>query len=116
MVDSGIRTHHLWLPNRGEPDTCIIQDNNSADLNSARHGQFQEKEKNADYWIEYFPFFTENKKSQKSRNIDCTKRWWGRLFGMVQKHGHCELTKLRDSERQEPKMLKWPHDNTRQKG
>ena len=28
------------------PDTCIIQDNNdSADLNSARHGQFQEKEK-----------------------------------------------------------------------
>ena len=28
------------------PDTCIIQDTNgSADLNTARHGQFQEKEK-----------------------------------------------------------------------
>ena len=38
------------------PDTCIIQDNNSALLNSARHGQFQEKEKNADYRIEFFPF------------------------------------------------------------
>ena len=38
------------------PDTCIIQDPNSANLNSARHGQFQEKEKNADYWFEYFPF------------------------------------------------------------
>ena len=38
------------------PDTCIIQDANSADLNSARHEQFQEKEKNADYWIEYFYF------------------------------------------------------------
>ena len=38
------------------PDTCLIQDINSADFNSARHGQFQEKEKNADYWIGYFPF------------------------------------------------------------
>ena len=27
------------------PDTCIIQDTNSANLNSGRHGQFQEKEK-----------------------------------------------------------------------
>ena len=28
------------------PDTCIKQDTNgSADLNAARHGQFQEKEK-----------------------------------------------------------------------
>ena len=26
------------------PDTCIIQDTNSADLNFARHWQFQEKE------------------------------------------------------------------------
>ena len=31
-------------------DTCIIQDtNDSADLKPARHGQFQEKEKNANY-------------------------------------------------------------------
>ena len=64
MVDSGIRTRHLRLPNRG--DTCTIQDTNSADLNSAGHGQFQDKEKNADYWIEYFlfkkNFSTENNK------------------------------------------------------
>ena len=46
-------------------DTYIMQDTNSADLNFARHGQFREKEKNAEYWIEYFPFeknfSTENK-------------------------------------------------------
>ena len=35
--------------------TFLVQDaNDSADLNSGRHGQFQEKENNADYWIEYF--------------------------------------------------------------
>ena len=49
MVDSGIRTRYLQLPIRGDIRSCIIQDTNSADLNSARHGQFQEKEKNADY-------------------------------------------------------------------
>ena len=27
------------------PNTCFIEDTNSADLNSARYGQFQEKEK-----------------------------------------------------------------------
>ena len=26
------------------PDACIIQDTNSADLNSERHGQFQKRE------------------------------------------------------------------------
>ena len=32
------------------PDTCNIQDTNeSADLNFARHGQNQEKEKNTEY-------------------------------------------------------------------
>ena len=32
------------------PDSCIIQDtNDSAEFNSAQRGQFQEKEKNADY-------------------------------------------------------------------
>ena len=46
MVDSGIRTRHLRLLNRDDTNTCIIQDtNDSADLNSARQGQFQEKEK-----------------------------------------------------------------------
>ena len=39
------------------PDTCIILDtNDSADLTSARHGQFQEKGKNADNWIEFIRF------------------------------------------------------------
>ena len=34
------------FPTTVTPDTCIEQDtNNSADLNSARHEQFQEKEK-----------------------------------------------------------------------
>ena len=28
------------------PYTCILQDTNCADLNSARHGQFQEEDKN----------------------------------------------------------------------
>ena len=32
------------------PNTCIIQDTkDSADLSSAPHGQFEEKEKNFDY-------------------------------------------------------------------
>ena len=59
MVDRGIRTAVT-------ADTCIIQNtNDSADLNSARHRQFQEKEKN---WTEYFPFekifWTKNNKLQ----------------------------------------------------
>ena len=33
-----------------------MQDISSADLNSARHGQFQEEEKNAEYWIECSTF------------------------------------------------------------
>ena len=45
MADSGIRTRHLWLPNR----ICISQGTNVSARKSARHGQFQEKEKNADY-------------------------------------------------------------------
>ena len=39
MVDSGIRTHHFRFPNRGDTRPRIIQDtNDSADLNSSRHG------------------------------------------------------------------------------
>ena len=50
LADSGIRTNHLRLPTLVTPDTCIIQDtDDSADLNCARHGQFQDKKKNADY-------------------------------------------------------------------
>ena len=45
------------------PDTCNLQDTNSADLNSARYAQFQGKEKNADSWTEYFP--SEKKNSTK---------------------------------------------------
>ena len=36
-------TSGLWTPMT--PNTCNIQDANSVDLNSKRHGQFQEKEK-----------------------------------------------------------------------
>ena len=39
------------------PFIYIMQtSNNSADSKPARHGQFQEEEKNSDYGIEYFPF------------------------------------------------------------
>ena len=58
MGDSRIRIRNLWLPFRGEiPRISNIQDTNaSADTKSARHGQNQEKKRNSDYWIEYFPF------------------------------------------------------------
>ena len=60
MADSGIRT-------RWRSHICINQGTNGSAIKSARHGQFQEKEKNADYWIEYFPFekkiLTENNDS-----------------------------------------------------
>ena len=53
MAASGIRTRHLWRPH-----VCINQGTNGSAIKSARHEQFQDKEKNADadYWIEYFPF------------------------------------------------------------
>ena len=44
MVESAIRTHTSGIQTAVTSDTCIIQDINSADLNSAHHGQFQEKE------------------------------------------------------------------------
>ena len=50
-VDSGLLTRHLWILNRVALDTCIIQD-----MNSARHKEFQEKEKNADYLVENIAF------------------------------------------------------------
>ena len=35
-------------------DTCFIQDTSCADLNSARHGQFQEKEKTPETELKIF--------------------------------------------------------------
>ena len=48
-------------------DTCIIQDTNSADLDSARHGQFQEKGETPTTELNFFLsefFSTENNKSK----------------------------------------------------
>ena len=54
MVDSRIRTRHLWLHNCDDtPHICNMQDNSSAD-DSARRRQNQKK--NSDYWNEYFLF------------------------------------------------------------
>ena len=49
MTDSGIPTCHLWLPNRGDAHTFVLIMVPTALQKSARHGHFQEKEKNADY-------------------------------------------------------------------
>ena len=49
MVNRGIEPAMSGFRTAVTPDTCIIQDTNSAHLSSARHGQFQEKEKNAYY-------------------------------------------------------------------
>ena len=62
MVESGIRAHHLWLCNCDDTHTFVWYKNPTVLLcymrsaKSGRNGQFQEKEKTADYWIEYFPF------------------------------------------------------------
>ena len=53
MVDSGIRTLNLRPPASEQRWHLIFL---LYKTNSARHGQFQEKEINADYWIEYLPF------------------------------------------------------------
>ena len=53
MANSGIRTCNFWIPNRSVTlHIRIIRDTNDY----ARHRQNQEKEKDSDYWIEYFPF------------------------------------------------------------
>ena len=55
MIDSGIQTRPYGSPTAATISTCIMQaSNNSADTKFARHGQFQEEEKHADYWNEYF--------------------------------------------------------------
>ena len=41
MADSGIRTRHLRIPNRGDIRYMYYTRDDFADLNSARHGQFQ---------------------------------------------------------------------------
>ena len=73
------------FPTAVNPDTCNIQDaNDSADLKSARHGQFQEKRKNSGYWFEYFHFenFLNRKITTKFRSSTrpycthfITKQW-----------------------------------------
>ena len=45
MADSESGTRHIRLHNRGDTWHITQDVNNSADLNSARHGKFQEKEK-----------------------------------------------------------------------
>ena len=51
MVDSAIRTRHLRFPNRGDTRNLYYTGHQRLRrlVNSARHGQFQEKGKNADY-------------------------------------------------------------------
>ena len=61
MTDGGIWILNLWLPNRKNAHIntlfkalTVLQ--YARALKSTRHGQNQAKEKNSDYWIEYFPF------------------------------------------------------------
>ena len=72
MANSGIRIHHLRLPNRGDTRHMYYTSHqrlcNLRTHKTARHEQNQKKEKNAHNWIEYFPFekvfrrkITENK-------------------------------------------------------
>ena len=58
MPDSRILTRNLWATYpRCHHNRWIMQDaNDSADSNSALHGQNQEKENIYDYWIDYLPF------------------------------------------------------------
>ena len=58
MVDSGIRTRQLRLPSRGDTRHLYYTRHQRLCrlMNSACQWQFQEKEENAAYWIEYFSF------------------------------------------------------------
>ena len=58
MVDNGIWTSHLKLANRGDTRHMFYARHQRLCglVNSARHGPFQDDKKNAEYWIEYFPF------------------------------------------------------------
>ena len=68
MADKGIRIHHIFRRNCGEGRffvlfKALIRFGSLGVYNCAPHGRFQEKEKNSDYWIEYYPvaiFFEEN--------------------------------------------------------
>ena len=67
MADSGIRTRSLWFPQCGDVHhICFIHDTNaSAETKSACHEENQEKEKNSDYWIAYFPLEKISKENNK---------------------------------------------------
>ena len=57
------------FPTAMTPHTCIRQDGiNSADLSSARHGQFEEKEKGRNFDYELKIFLSKNFLRKKTRN------------------------------------------------
>ena len=68
MVTNEIRTHHNRLRNRSDTRHLYCTRHHLY-LNSARHGQVQEKQKNAEYRNENFPsekyFSAENNNSVK---------------------------------------------------
>ena len=71
MAGNGIRSIHLWLPNRGDVRRFVLVKVLTALQESLRvMVNFRKRKKNADYWIEYFPFekifLTENNNSNSS--------------------------------------------------
>ena len=57
MADSGIQTSHLWLLNHGYAHTFVLVKVLTALQESLRvTGNLRKRKKNAEYWIEYFPF------------------------------------------------------------
>ena len=56
MEDSWIRARHLSFPNHGEAHTFVlIKVLTALQLSLHVTGNFRKREKNVDYWIEYFP-------------------------------------------------------------
>ena len=56
MVDSGIRTRHLRRPNRGDSRHMYYASYQLCRPKLCASWAISGKGKNADYWIEYFPF------------------------------------------------------------
>ena len=57
MADTVIRTLHYWLSNHGDAHTfVIIKVVTTLQWSLRVMGSFTSKEKNANFWIEYFPF------------------------------------------------------------
>ena len=74
MVNSRIWTRYLRLERQWHPTHVLNKTPVTLRtlVNSARHGQFHDKEKNADYWIKYFRF--EKKISTESN--DTSQNGW----------------------------------------